>query len=87
MRCSDLQFVDPKLQAELLDTEAILLPESEWPKSTPKSKVYASDSEWYDHCHAGSERGMFGPIPEEDIFVNRFGEKILQGAMGVDKVG
>ena len=48
-------FVDSKLKAELLDTEAILLPESEWPKTTPKSKVYASDSEWYDICQAGSE--------------------------------
>jgi len=79
-------FVDSSLQAELLDTDAILLPESEWPKTTPKSKVYASDSEWYDICRAGYERGMLGPIPEDEIFVNNLGDKVLQGAMGVDKI-
>ena len=28
---------------------------------------------------------MFGTIPEEEIFVNNLGDKVLQGAMGVDK--
>ena len=50
------------------------------------SKVYASDTEWYDICKAGFERGMMGPIPEDEIFVNNLGEKVLQGAMGVDKL-
>ena len=34
---------------------------------------------------AGYERSMFVPIPECDFLVNDLGDKVLQGAMGVDK--
>ena len=49
---------------------------------TPKSKVYANDFEWHEICQAGFECGMFGPIAEDQIFVNNLGDKVLQGAMG-----
>ena len=37
--------VDSQLAADLEDPEHCLLPENEWPSSTPRSKVYACDDE------------------------------------------
>ena len=78
--------VDAELQAELDAPDNILLPEAEWPTATPKSKVHASDDNWYLLCRAGFERGMFKPFPEDGILTNNFGDKVMAGAMGVDKV-
>ena len=36
-----------------------LLPEEEWPKVPPKSKVHATDSEWYALVKEGVERKIF----------------------------
>ena len=74
--------VDKELQAELLAADCILLPEAEWPKVTPKSKVHASDDEWYLMCQAGYEQGMFRPIAESEFFKNNLGDKVTAGAMG-----
>ena len=79
-------LVDDELRAELEAPDSILLPESEWPLTTPKSKVHASEDEWYLICRAAYERGMFKAIPEAEILCNNLGEKVTAGAMGVDKV-
>ena len=79
-------LVDEELRAELEAPDSILLPESEWPSTTPKSTVHATEDEWFQICRAGHERGMFVPIKEEDIFKNNFGDTVTAGAMGVDKV-
>ena len=81
-----IALVDAELQAELESPESILLPESEWPEVTPTSAVHADDDEWYDVCVAGHEREMFVPIEEEKIFGNNLGEKVMMGAMGVEKI-
>ena len=77
--------VDSQLAADLENPEHCLLPENEWPSITPRSKVYASDDEWFRICKAGHERDMFVPIDENDIFRNQFGDLVTNGAMGVDK--
>ena len=77
-----LEMVDEELRDELLDPDGILLPESEWPSSNPKSKVHATPGEWYSCVKAGYERGLMAPIAEEDISRNNFGDKVTQGAMG-----
>ena len=79
------EVVDSQLVADLDDPEHCLLPESEWPSSTPRSKVYASDDEWFRICKAAPEMGMFVPMKESDIFRNQFGDLVTNGAMGVDK--
>ena len=61
--------VDSQLVADLNDPDNCLLPECEWPTKTPRSKVYASDHEWFLICKVGFERGMFVPITESEIFV------------------
>ena len=58
-------LVAKELQAELASPSSILLPEAEWPETTPTSSVHADDDEWYDMCVAGHERDMFVPIKEE----------------------
>ena len=60
-----IDLVDAGLQAELNSPERILLPEAEWPVTTPTSTVHATDDEWYEVCVAGGERSMFMPYPED----------------------
>ena len=79
-------LVDEALRAELDAPDSILLPESEWPAVIPKSTVHATDDEWYQICCGGYERSMFVPFREEDIFQNNLGEKVTNGAMGIDKM-
>lgn len=81
-----VDHVDQHLKDDLLDPARCILPESEWPKETPKSKVHASEAEWYKLCQAAARRGMFEPVAEDKIFRNQFGDKVLNGAMGVKKV-
>ena len=53
-------FITPELRDDLLDPYRCLPPEGEWPKVSPKSKVHASDSEWYALVKEGVERIIFG---------------------------
>ena len=80
-----MSFLRGELAQDMSDPKRCLLPVEEWPTTTPKSKVYASDSEWYDIVHAGWKRGMIDEVPEHDIFRNNLGQPVMAGAMGVDK--
>ncbi len=73
------------MRAETMNTFQCLTPESEWPSTTPVSKVHATDAQWFGICKAAVARNMFCDVSEESIFRNQFGDKILSGAMGVDK--
>ena len=84
--CDITDFIDEDLKATKLNLAECLLPEAEWPSQTPHSKVHASDSEWFKICQAGSKLTLFEPIAEDEIFTNQFGDKVLMGGMGVDKV-
>ena len=52
---------------------------------TPVGNVHASDAEWYTLCKGVAKRGMFCAVPEGGIFCNQYGNKVLNGAMCVDK--
>ena len=84
--CDVARLLDSELADDLADPARCLLPESQWPEITPTSKVHASDSEWYAIVKAAGERGMMVEVQEADIFVNNHGDKVLAGAMGVDKL-
>ena len=84
--CDITDFIDEDLKAQMLNLAECLLPEAEWPSQTPHSKVHASDSEWFKICQAWSKLTLFEPIAEDEIFTNQFGDKVLMGGMGVDKV-
>ena len=83
--CPILCFVDEHLRDELLHLEGLLLPQSEWPIETPRSKVCCNDSEWYAICKAGGERNMFTEVPGNGFFRNQLGDLVLNGAIGVGK--
>ena len=53
-------FITEELRDDLMNPERCLLPKSEWPKVPPKSKVHASDGEWYSLVKEGFSRGIFG---------------------------
>ena len=42
-------ITEEELKDDLMSPKKCLLPESEWPKVQPKSKVHASGGEWYGH--------------------------------------
>ena len=52
----------------------------------PKSKVHATDSEWYALVKEGVERNIFGEISYDGISKDKNGNAVLNGAMGVDKI-
>ena len=49
------------------------------------SRVHASDTEWFKVAAAGLARGLFELVPEQAIFYDDQGRKILSGAMAVAK--
>ena len=81
-----VDFISPELKDDLEDPERCLLPRDQWPDKPPTSRVYASDEEWYQLVKYGSFLGLFGEIPQEKIFRNQFGDLVVNGAMGVDKI-
>ena len=78
-------FVDGELRDDILDANRCLLPRSQWPDRTPRSRVHATDAEWYRLVKEGLKRGIFEEVAEDKIFRNQHGEMVLNGAMGVDK--
>ena len=78
-------FVEGELRDDIMDVRRCLLPRSQWPARTPRSRVHANDAEWYRLVQEGLKRGIFAEVAEDQIFRNQHGEMVLNGAMGVDK--
>ena len=77
-------FVTEGLKDDLMNPRC-LLPESEWPKVPPKSKVHASDGERYSLAKEGFARDILGEGGYEQVFKDSNGKPVLNGAMGVDR--
>ena len=80
-----VQFVGEELRQDLENPERCLLPRDQWPQVTPRSRVYASDADWYELVAAGAARGLFGELPPGEVFCDARGDPVVGGAMGVDK--
>ncbi|CAK0870625.1 unnamed protein product [Prorocentrum cordatum] len=78
-------FLEDPLRERYLDPYRCLKPHEEWPTSVHKSRVHGNLTEWDAIAAEGLKRGIFWEVPEDDIFVAPNGEKVLNGAMGVDK--
>ncbi|CAK0803465.1 unnamed protein product [Prorocentrum cordatum] len=78
-------FVFGEVREDFLDVKRCLLPASEWPETAARSRVHASDEEWYRIVQVGLQRGIFEAVAEQDILRDARGELVLNGAMGVDK--
>ena len=49
-------FVEGELRDDIMDVRRCLLPRSQWPDRTPRSRVHASDAEWYRLVQVGLKR-------------------------------
>ena len=78
-------FLPERLRDDLVDPHRCLLPVDMWPRTALRSKVHASDEEWYSLVKAGAERSLFAPVPLASVFCGFDGQPVLHGAMGVDK--
>ena len=78
-------FVSEELREDLKDPSRCLLPRAAWPVAPPRSRVHATDAEWYSLVKAGASLGIFGKASESELFRDQFGNPVLNGAMGVDK--
>ena len=83
--CPISDHVDEELRDDLLHPERCILPEVEWPETTPFSRVYDEDGEWYSICKQAHLRGMMAPIAIDKVSKDRRGSPVFAGAMGVDK--
>ena len=83
--CPIIDFVDEHLPDAVRVPSSCLLPEASWPDEAPRSKVYASDAEWYAIVKAGIVRGIFAECPEHIIFRGKCGRMVLAGLFAVDK--
>ena len=81
-----IDYIQEELVDDISDPTRCLKPMDQWPITTPRSKVYASDDEWYSLVKHGAKLGLFGAIGEERLFKNQLGDYVLNGAMGVDKI-
>jgi len=77
----------PSGMAEMLeDPRNCLRPEWEWPETPHRSRVMASQDEWDKIVEAGFARGLMKPLEEDEVFRDRKGQKVLNGAGGVRKL-
>ncbi|CAE6967009.1 unnamed protein product [Symbiodinium sp. CCMP2592] len=82
----DLQDCLPDDLKKALDhPRDYLLPETELPERHRGSKVRATDEEWYKIVKAGYDRGMFVPVSDDEVPVDRRGHLITNGAGAVAK--
>jgi len=79
-------FVPPEVEAWLDDPSLALLPRAAWPEKPPPSRVRATDAQWELIVKAGVERGMMCRVDENEVFRDKNGVPVLNGAGGVKKV-
>eukprot|EP00438_Fugacium_kawagutii_P005826 Skav231210 [mRNA] locus=scaffold2958:85828:91822:- [translate_table: standard] len=79
-------FVPEEVRKWLDDPRSCLLPEAAWPDPPPISRVRASDEEWEKIVKAGVERGMMCRVDDDQVFRDKRGRPVLNGAGGVKKV-
>ena len=63
----------------------LLLPPDKMPAKAPKSRVRATDQEWYKICKLAHERGLMRVVQDKDIPRDREGHLSTNGAGGVYK--
>ena len=83
---SVVDYLPDELKSHLEDPATCLLPEEEWPPRPPQSKVRATQTEWDKIVSAAAARGIMVGVDFEDVFCDRHGNKVLNGAAGVKKL-
>ena len=78
-------FLTPDTREALADPQKLLLPRERMPTNAPRSRVRASDSEWFKIVEAAWKRGMMKPVDDSLVPRDRQGHLITNGAGAVFK--
>lgn len=78
-------FLTPETKKLLEDPQKLLLPPEKMPTNVVRSKVRASDQEWFKIVRAAWERGMMRPVDDARVPRDRNGHLIVNGAGAVHK--
>eukprot|EP00438_Fugacium_kawagutii_P002433 Skav223209 [mRNA] locus=scaffold2072:206144:209877:+ [translate_table: standard] len=79
------KYVSGPTQQALDDPKAMLLPPDKMPVKSLRSRVRASDTEWFKICKLAHERGLMKIVDDDDIPRDRSGHLVTNGAGGVKK--
>ena len=80
-----VEFLPEPLRRKLCDPESCLKPAQDWPVKPPHSKVRASDEEWAKVVRAAYERGLMVAVEQDEVFKDKDGHPVLNGAGAVKK--
>ena len=84
-----VQPIERYLSAETADIfkypDELLLPKDKMQERAPRSRVRASDQEWFKFCKLGHDRGMMKVVSDDLIPRDRMGHLITSGAGAVKK--
>ena len=78
-------FVKEETKALLAEPAKLLLPPDKIPEQGIRSRVRASEAEWFNIVHAAHQRGMMKPVDDTLVPRDRQGHLITNGAGGVVK--
>lgn len=81
-----VEFLPDDLKEMIEEPKNCLLPPWEWPASPTKSRVRASQEEWDKIVSAAFARGLMVPVEEDQVFTDKQGRKVLNGAGAVKKL-
>eukprot|EP00435_Cladocopium_sp_Y103_P074422 s46_g48.t1 len=79
------RYLSEETKAALLEPQRLLLPPDKMPQRAPRSRVRASDTEWFAICKMAHERGMMKIVQDSAIPRDRMGHLITNGAGAVKK--
>ena len=84
-----VQPIERYFSAETADIfkypDELLLPKDKMQERAPRSRVRASDQEWFKFCKLGHDRGMMKVVSDDLIPRDRMGHLITSGAGAVKK--
>eukprot|EP00438_Fugacium_kawagutii_P000030 Skav208216 [mRNA] locus=scaffold3686:21970:30201:- [translate_table: standard] len=79
-------FLTDETKKAMKDPKSLLLPAEKMPQKALRSKVRATDSEWFKIVQAASLRGMMRPVDDSEVTRDREGHLITNGAGAVKKL-
>ena len=79
------RYLGTESKAALQDPRKLLLPPDKMPENAPRSRVRASDQEWFKICRMAHQRGLMKVVDDSLIPRDGKGHLITSGAGGVVK--
>eukprot|EP00435_Cladocopium_sp_Y103_P020999 s1020_g5.t1 len=80
-----VKYLSEETKQALLEPRRLLLPPDKMPHRAPRSRVRATDDEWFAIYKMAHERGMMKVVSDSDIPRDRMGHLITNGAGAVKK--